>query len=90
MGNDSNDALNARVDTLERQVDELFAKLNPALTNLALLSERIDTLLKSLDKIQTAIDSLTARPARRWDAAVQSGVTAVVAAIVGWLSAHIK
>lgn len=90
MGDDSPDALASRVKTLERQVDELFDKLNPALVSLGRLDERLGALLKALEKVQTAIDSLTAKPARRWDSIINGGLNTGIAALVGWLAAHIK
>lgn len=81
-----------RIDKLEQSTDALH-ELTIAVREMVLKQDytkaSIDDLDKKVDGIDSRIDELESKPGKRWEKAVVTILTTVVAAIVGFLLARI-
>lgn len=69
-----------RIKDLEKKTDAV-AKLAEA---VAVMAEHMKALDDKIDGMQTSVNSLTAKPAKNWDALVKIALTALVSGLVGW------
>ena len=89
MGMDSLDGLGARVDSLEKQMSEVFDRLNDREIGPSVLAAKLNQMLVTLGEVKQAVNDLKSRPGRWWDNLIGYGMAAVVATLVGLLFAHI-
>ena len=73
-----------RIKDLEKKTDAV-SKLA---SSVAVMAEHMKTMDDKIDEVQTSVSEITAKPGKRWDTAVMTIVTALVAGIVGWALAH--
>ena len=90
MGMDSIDAICARVDALEKQMGEVFNRLNDREIGPSVLATKLNQMLVTLGEVKQAVSELKGRPVQWWDKLIGYGMAAVIAALVGLLFAHIK
>ena len=80
----------ARVDTLEKQVSELFDKVNDTRETQSAIVAKLDNVLVTIGEVKQAVGTLQGAPSRRWEAITTNVITAVIAAIVGFVIAKFK
>lgn len=73
-----------RIDDLEKRQDNLD-ELVSTVKVLAVREENVETDVK---EIKNDVKSLTEKPAKRWNSVVNTIITTVVAAIVGFMLAR--
>ena len=81
--------IRGNVDRNTGRIKDLEKK-NDAVTKLAeavaVMAEHMKTLDDKIDGMQTSVNSLTAKPAKNWDAPlVKIALTALVTGVVGWV-----
>lgn len=64
---------------------EMFGRLGALETLSAVQENKLDTILKKLDELAEKVDSLEAKPAKRWEGLVEKAVWAVCAAVIAFL-----
>lgn len=74
-----------RIDDLEKRQDNLD-ELVSTVKVLAVREENVETDVK---EIKNDVKSLTEKPAKRWDSVVNTIITTIVAAIVGFMLARL-
>ncbi len=74
-----------RLDTLEKRQDN-FDKLVGTVEALAVREERVEGDVKEIKK---DVKSLTDKPAKRWDALITQIITALAAAVIGFVLARL-
>lgn len=74
-----------RIDDLEKRQDNLD-ELVSTVKVLAVREENVETDVK---EIKNDVKSLTDKPAKRWDSVVNTIITTVVAAILGFMMARL-
>lgn len=89
MAGDTLEALTVRVDTLEKQVGEIFGRLNDKESNPEVLATKLNSVLVTLGEVKQAIGDLKNRPAHWWDTLVSAGIASIMGALIGLLAAHI-
>lgn len=90
MPEDTLESIAARVKILEGQVGDLYDKIDVAVIALAKVGEKLEALLKALEKVQQSVEYLSARPSRLWDTLIGAGMSAAVATIVGLAVSHVR
>lgn len=63
---------------------EFFGRFEKMATEYARIDAQYATILTTLAKLETAIEDLKSRPARRWDAVIGAIITGVVGFVVAW------
>lgn len=98
------DALEVRVKTLEENYKanaesrrEIYKRLSKLEQDASRTDEKYKRIMTELDEqkrqlnsILEKLESMSEKPAKRWDAAMASIVSAVIAAVVGFIAAQIK
>ena len=74
-----------RLDDVEKKQDDL-SELVGTVRVLALREKNVENDAK---EIKDDVKTLTSKPGKRWDALVSQIITLVVAAVVGYVLAHI-
>lgn len=74
-----------RLDDVEKKQDDL-SELVGTVRVLALREKNVENDVK---EIKDDVKTLTSKPGKRWDALVSQIITLVVAAVVGYVLAHI-
>ena len=74
-----------RIDALERHQAENDKMLN----TIALIAQRQDTMDVDIKEIKTAVNSLAAKPARRWATVVAKPLLALAAGLAAYTPAHL-
>ena len=64
---------------------DMFGSLGALETLSAVQENKLDTILKKLDELAEKVDSLEAKPAKRWEGLVEKAVWAVCAAVIACL-----
>lgn len=72
-----------RLDAVERDQEAL----NSIATSVAVMAEQQRNISDKVDAIDTKVDTLEAKPGRRWDALADKAVWAVAAAVIAFLLA---
>lgn len=67
--------LNVAVEEIRGNVDRNTGRIKDL---------EMKTLDDKIDGMQTSVNSLTAKPAKNWDALVKIALTALVSGLVGW------
>ena len=68
---------------------EMFGRLGALETLSAVQENKLDTILKKLDELAEKVDSLEAKPAKRWEGLVEKALWAVCAAVIAFLMGRI-
>ena len=68
---------------------EMFGRLGALETLSAVQENKLDTILKKLDELAEKVDSLEAKPAKRWEGMVEKALWAVCAAVIAFLMGRI-
>ena len=63
--------------------------LHQLATSVAVMAEQIKTMAGSVDTLSAKVGELERKPAKRWDGLVDKIITAIAAALVGFVLAHI-
>ena len=58
-------------------------------TSVAVMAEKMDAMNTSVDKLTGKVEALEAEPAKRWRFVVEKSIYIVVAAVVGYMLAHV-
>lgn len=74
-----------RLDELEQRV----AKFEEQNTTVAVLEVRLKTLEIKIDGLCAQVESIQAKPAKRWESLVSQAITLVAAAVIGFILAKI-
>jgi hypothetical protein len=85
---------NDRIERIEADIAELYRRTNHSVTFEAETKITLDYIKSGLDEVKGELKKLLDQPGKRWDGLVNSGIAAVIAAIiagiVSYLPAHIK
>ena len=80
----------ATLDEHERRIRGL-EKGQDAIQQLTLdvakISAMMDFLAEKMDKLDSKVEALEQKPAKRWDGLVTALITALAGALIGWLMA---
>ena len=71
-----------RLDKLE----ENTAVLNRLATAVEVMATKQDTMGESVDRLETKMDSLEAKPGKRWDGLIDKILLVLAGAFVAWLA----
>lgn len=74
-----------RLDGLEKRQDDL----DELVSTVKVLAVREEVVENTVKKIESSVESLTNRPAKRWDNLTNQIITIIVAAIAGFILAKI-
>ena len=74
-----------RLDEVEKRQDDL-GELVSTVKVLAVREEQVETDVK---EIKADVKSLTNKPAERWESTINTIITVIVSAVVGFILAHI-
>lgn len=92
MPSDYECEMRSRVEALEKTNEqhgnthrEIFSRLNNAEINNAVQNEQYNSIIKKLDKLDSKLELLEAKPGKRWDSLVEKAVWAVCAAVIAFL-----
>lgn len=85
-----------RVEALERANErhtdthrEIFDRLREAETINAVHDEKLDTIIEKIDGLANDVNEMKAKPAKRWEGAVDKIISSVIGVIVGFMLAGI-
>ena len=82
---DSAKSAHHRLDDLAKEVKDIHT-LTAA---MATVNEKVDNLDKSMGELKSDVRAITGRPARFWDTLINTGMGAVIGALVGLMFSHI-
>lgn len=68
----------------DKRLDTHGSQLDALTENLVALREIEQQNQARLDRMESRVDEIEAKPGRRWDALVEKALLAVCAAVVGW------
>lgn len=72
-----------RISSLEKGQDAI----RQLTLDVAKISAKLDFMVEKIDKLDSKVETLEQKPAKRWDGLVTAIVTALAGAIIGWLMA---
>jgi len=85
--------LSSRLNELQAQNSdthrEIFARMNKLERQEAVQEVQYTTILEKLDDLAGKVDSLEAKPGKRWESIVDKVIWAVCAAVIAFLLARI-
>lgn len=70
-----------RIEKLEDEQDVL----RQLATSVAVMAEQLKTININVDSLTSKVGVLEAKPAKRWDAVVAAGISALVGALIGFI-----
>jgi hypothetical protein len=70
-----------RIEAVEKNQEAL----NSIATSVAVMAEQQKNIANKVDVIDAKVDSLEAKPAKRWESIVDKSVWAVLAAVIAFL-----
>jgi hypothetical protein len=70
-----------RIEKLEDEQDVL----RKLATSVAVMAEQLKTINTNMASLTSKVDVLEAKPAKRWDAVVAAGISALVGALIGFI-----
>lgn len=70
-----------RIDDLEKRQENL----DKLTSSVAVLAEREERVENDVKEIKTDVKTLTEKPAKRWDGAVEKVIYGIIGAVVAWL-----
>ena len=86
----------SRVAALEDEIErnkaahkEFYEKLEKSSTSVALIEQRLEQIKEDTAEIKSAVRSLEARPARRWEGLVDKALWSLCAAVIAFLLGRI-
>ena len=82
------ETLSVRVDKLERETADLSERTNSTAIAQAAINEKLNSVLVTLGELKAGLNALQQVPTRRWDTVVGAIITALVAAIIGFVTAR--
>ena len=82
---DKADRNEGRIKKLEHE----SAVLHQLATSVAVMAEQMKGMNSSISTLMGEVEEMKEKPRKRWDAIVEKALTALVAAIVGFLLAQI-
>ena len=74
-----------RIDRLEENYDAL----NKLTTSVEVMASKMDSMSKSLDKVNTRLSEQEAKPGKRWEAVVEKVIFLVIGAVIAFLFAKL-
>lgn len=74
-----------RIDDLEKRQDNL----DELVSTVKVLAVREENVESDVKEIKSDVKELASKPAKRWDSVVDKIIMIVVAAIVGYILAHV-
>lgn len=88
--------MQSRVEALEKKMDrasdthkEFYNRIRELEQNGAVQEERYNTIIEKLDSLTATVAEVTSKPARRWDAAVDKVLFAVLGAVMVYILTNI-
>ena len=63
---------------------EFFARFEKMSTEYARIDAQYANILTTLAKLETAIEELKGKPAKRWDSVIGAVITGVVGFVIAW------
>lgn len=73
-----------RLDKLEESTEAI----NKLATSVEVMATKQDGIVTTLERLDTKVENIEAKPAKRWESIVEKVILAVVAALVGAALAH--
>ena len=73
-----------RLDKLEESTEAI----NKLATSVQVMATKQDGMAETLERLDTKVECIEAKPGKRWDSLVEKIILAVVAALVGAALAH--
>ena len=74
-----------RIDDLEKRQDNL----DELVSTLKVLAVREENVESDVKEIKSDVKELASKPAKRWDSVVDKIIMIIVAAVVGYILAHV-
>ena len=74
-----------RLDELEKSTDAI----HDLATSMKVMVQKQDTMNTSITKLTTDVETLKAEPGKRWKFVVEKAIYFVVAAVIGFVLAHV-
>lgn len=74
-----------RIDRLEENYDAL----NKLTTSVEVMATKMDSMSKSLDKVNARLSEQEAKPGKRWEAVVEKVIFLVIGAVIAFLFAKL-
>ena len=71
------------------RLEENTAVLNRLATAVEVMATKQDTMGESVERLETKVDTLEAKPGKRWDGLVDKLILTVAAALIGFLLAQL-
>jgi len=85
--------LSSRLDEFQAQNSgthrEIFARMNKLERQEAVQEVQYSTILEKLDSLEGKVDSLEAKPGKRWEEIVKTVITVAATAVVTFLLARV-
>ena len=75
----------ARIEKLEKE----HTALHDLAKSVAVMAEQLKTMNGTVDTLADKVGELEAKPAKRWDSAVDKVLMAILAALVGFVLAQV-
>ena len=72
-----------------KKLEENHGVLQNLATSVAVLAEQIKTMNETVSSLNTKVEHLEAKPAKRWDGVVDKIISTVVALLIGFLLAKL-
>ena len=82
------ETLSVRVDKLERETADLSERTNTAAITQAAVNEKLNSVLVTLGELKAGLNTLQQYPGKRWDTLTSAIIAALVAAVIGYISAR--
>lgn len=73
-----------RIEKLE-QSNEVLNKLA---TSVQVMATKQDGIAKTLERLDTKVEDIESKPAKRWESIIEKIIVGIVAALLGALAAH--
>lgn len=52
---------------------------------VAVITERLNTVIDKIDVLTTKVDVIEAKPGKRWDSIITAIISAIIGIIIGWV-----
>ncbi len=73
----------------EKRIKDIEDNIIKCMLNDAVTSERYQTILKSMTKMESDIADIKSTPRKRWDAVITGLITGIVGLLIGLISSGV-
>lgn len=82
------EAVDARCKSNTHRIDELkdeITAVNRLATAVEVMATKQNSMGESVDRLETKVDAIEAKPAKRWDGLIDKALWLLVGAFLSWL-----